>query len=99
MSFDEKNIPKINVNHVSSAAPSAPSPSPPAINEDQVDLLKNDDDVNEIANATVLKLLPRTVNTEVGEEATEDTSGVASAIKPLPLLPDHYSQIKNNNEA
>ena len=99
MSFDEKNIPKINVNHVSSAAPSAPSPSPPAINEDQVDLLKNDDDVNEIANATVLKLLPRTVNTEVGEEATEDSSGVANAMKPLPLPPDHYSQIKSNNEA
>ena len=97
MSFDEKNIPKINVSHVSSAAPSAPNPSPPASPEDQVDLLKDNNDVNETANATVLKLLPRTVNTEVAEEATEETSGVAT--KPLPKIEDHYSQIKNHNEA
>ena len=98
MSFDDKNIPKINVSHVSSAAPSAPNPSPPASPEDQVDLPKDDNDVNETANATVLKLLPKTVNTEVEEEATEETS-VAGAMKPLPKIPDHYSQIKNHNEA
>ena len=97
MSFDEKNIPKINVSHVSSAAPSAPNPTPPASPEDQVDLLESNNDVNETANATVLKLLPRTVNTEVAEEATEETSGVAA--KPLPKIEDHYSQIKNHNEA
>ena len=97
MSFDEKNIPKINVSHVSSAAPSAPNPTPPASPEDQADLLESNNDVNETANATVLKLLPRTVNTEVAEEATEETSGVAA--KPLPKIEDHYSQIKNHNEA
>merc|ERR1712242_277381 len=97
MSFGEKNIPKINVSHVSSAAPSAPNPSPPASPEDQVDLPKDGNDVNETANATILKLLPRTVNTEVEEEATEETSGVAA--KPLPKIEDHYSQIKNHNEA
>ena len=95
MSFDNKTVPKINVSHVRSAEPSAPSPSPAASTEDQVDLPK-DDDVMETANAIVLKLLPRTVKTEVEEEATEET--VAGATKPLPEIPDHYSKI-NHNEA
>ena len=96
MSFDEKNIPKINVSHVSSAAPSAPNPSPPASPEDQVDLPKDDGDEKKTANALVLKLLPRTVKTEVTEEATEEN--VAGAYKPLPEIPDHYAKI-NHNEA
>ena len=95
MSFDNKTVPKINVSHVRSAEPSAPSPSPAASTEDQVDLPK-DDDVKETANAIVLKLLPRTVKTEAKEEATEEN--VAGANKPLPEIPDHYAKI-NHNEA
>ena len=65
MNYILKDISKINVTTMNSAAPSAPAPNPPASQEDQVDLNKDENDDDELPKAIILQLLPKTEKSEL----------------------------------
>ena len=65
MNFILKDISKINDTTMNSAAPSAPAPNPPASQEDQVDLNKDENDDDELPKAIILQLLPKTERSEL----------------------------------
>ena len=52
----------------------------------------------ELPKATILQLLPKTENTEIGKDEVEKAPGAAHVNKPLPKLPDQYAQIKSPDE-
>ena len=65
MNFILKDISKINITTMNSAAPSAQAPNPPASQEDQVDLNKDENDDDELPKAIILQLLPKTEKSEL----------------------------------
>ena len=65
MNYILKDISKINVTSMNSAAPSAPASNPPANQQDQADSNKDDNDDDELPKAIILQLLPKTEKSEL----------------------------------
>ena len=65
MNYILKDISKTNVTSMNVAALSAPAPNPPASQEDQVDLNKDENDDDELPKAIILQLLPKTEKSEL----------------------------------
>ena len=65
MKYILKDISKINATTMNGAAASAPAPNPPANQQDQADLNKDENDDGELPKAIILQLLPKTEKSEL----------------------------------